>query len=201
MQGELILLPDNFEVKDKRVSYEVIAFVSDKNLDKTSYIAFLQNRYPFLSGLTAQERIHRMTGGMTAQIAAALDVLIITMFVLVCVLTILFTELICIGEGSSFALLRIIGFDCKRLFAYQSVCTALIILPAAAAASCICAGTGSALTASLFTFTGLARFELIVSGLHTFMYFPFLFTLTVFAVSGAVYGLHNKINLKARGRL
>lgn len=192
--GELILLPDRFKITGNNVGCQVIAYVSPEKESKSAYIAYLQNKYAFLQGATANQLISRMTGNMVEQIALAIDLLIFIMFVFLCLVVLLFTRLICFGQTNSIRTLKAIGLNNSFLLSYQSIQTGAVVLFSLAASCLLSVTLGRSMAASVFIITGLAKFDLITHWLSTLFYLPLAFALVTMCLSVMVYISDNKSN-------
>lgn len=198
--GELILLPDRFEITGDHVSYQVIAYVSPEIENKSSYIAYLQNKYKFLQGATANQVISRMTGNMAEQIGLAINLLIFIMFLFLCLVVLLFTRLICFGETNSVRALKAIGVNSSFLLSYQSIRIGTVVLFSLAASCLLSVTIGRSLVTSVFVITGLARFNLIIYWFNTILYLPLAFALVTMCLSISVHIFDNKSNQTLSGR-
>lgn len=198
--GELILLPDRFEITGDHMGYQVIAYVSPEKENKSSYIAYLQSKYEFLQGATEKQVISRMTGNMIEQIALAIDLLIFIMFLFLCLVILLFTRLICFAEINSTRTLKAIGLDSSFLLSYQSIRIGAVVLFSLTASCFLSVTIGRSLVSSVFLITGLAKFNLIIYWLNTIFYFPLAFTLVTMCLSISVHIFDNKSSQTLPGR-
>lgn len=190
--GEIILLPDLFEVTGENVSYQVIAYVSPMKERASAYITYLQNKYEFLRGATADQIISRMTGNMVEQIAFAINLLIIIMFIFLCLIALLFTSLICFGEAYFVRTIKAMGINKSFLLSYQCIRVGAVILCSLLVSVLLSVTVGRNIASSAFAVTGLAKFELIIYWSYTFIYLPFAFALATMCLSAIVHISDNK---------
>lgn len=194
--GEIILLPDMFEIVGEKVSYQVIAYVSATLEDVPSYIKHLQNQYDFLGGATSDQIISRMTGNMIEQIGLAIDILIIIMLIFLCLIALLFTSLICIGEASSVQILQSFGIHKSFLLFYQGIRNGAVVLVSLIMGCFLSVTVGRSLIRSVFAITGLAKFDLIIDFMNTFVYLPIVFAVVIMCLSILVHISDNKKQMK-----
>lgn len=194
--GEIILLPDIFEITGERVSYQVIAYISPTVESVPSYLTYLQSQYDFLKGATSEQIISRMTGNMIEQIALAIDILIVIMLFFLCLIVLLFTSLICIGETSSVRILQSIGINKSFLLSYQGIRIGVVVLASLIVGCFLSVTVGRILTTSIFAITGLAKFDLINDFMNTFVYLPIIFSVVTICLSIFVHSSDNKKQIR-----
>jgi len=181
--GELMLLPDNYQVEDV-YGLQFIAFVDSE--DKETAILELQTKYPFLQGMTKSEVIRGLTGKMIDQISMASNVLIVFILLFAAIMATFFTKMLCVKDSSTLKELHTIGADCSYLFRCQLL-KFIIIITTATLFGVICAiPVGRNIVKNLFSFTGLAEFTLTVNPINTFVLLPAIFLIIVLLVSAII---------------
>jgi len=195
--GEIILLPNSYEIISDRISYQVIAFVGTKIVDSAQYINYLQSEYDFLQGATADQIISAMTGSMVDQIAMSVDLLLFIILFFICLVTALFIKLICMRDIDKMKSLRVVGLNNSYLLSYQTIRVSIVIVLSLIIGCILSVTLGRELVSFIFAMTGLAKFDLVFDFLNTFIILPLAFFIVTTVVSVIVHKSDNNRNLNA----